>query len=50
MAKNTGKNIGKNSSSKYSQRSFDHAKNSATDALKVHQQQRFKKQQKQLVI
>ena len=49
MAKNTGKNISKNSSSKYSQKRFDHAKNSATDALKVHRQQRFKKQQKQLV-
>ena len=34
MARNTGKNISKNSSSKYSQERFDHAKNSATDALK----------------
>ena len=34
MGKNIGKNICKNLSSKYSQKLLDHAKQSATDALK----------------
>ena len=34
MEKNIGKNISKNSSCKYSQKLLDHAKKSATDALK----------------
>ena len=35
MGKNVGKNIGKHLSSKYSQKILDHAKQSATDALKT---------------
>ena len=35
MGKNVGKNISKNLSSKYSQTLLDHAKKSATDALKT---------------
>ena len=35
VGKNTGKNISKNLSSKYSQKLLDHAKQSATDALKT---------------
>ena len=35
MGKNVGKNISKNSSGKYSQKLPDHAKKSATDALKT---------------
>ena len=35
MGRNIGKNISKNSSSKYSQKLLDHAKKSATDALKT---------------
>ena len=34
MVKSVGKNISKNLSSKYSQKFLDHAKQSATDALK----------------
>ena len=34
MCKNIGKNIGKKLSSKYSQKFLDHARQSATDALK----------------
>ena len=34
MGKNLGKNISKNLSGKYSQKRFDHTKQSATDALK----------------
>ena len=48
--KNVGKTISKNVISKYSQKFLDHAKQSATDALKLLQKERFKKQQKQLVI
>ena len=33
--KNVGKNISKNLSSKYTQKLLDHAKQSATDALKI---------------
>ena len=35
FTKNIGKNISKNISSKYSQKLLDHAKQSATDALKT---------------
>ena len=35
MGKNIGNNINKNLSGKYSQKLFDHAKESATDALKT---------------
>ena len=35
MGRNIGKNISKNLNSKYSQISLDHAKQSATDALKT---------------
>ena len=35
IGKNIGKNISKNLSSKYSQKLLDHAKQSATDALKT---------------
>ena len=37
IAKNVGKNISKNLSGKYSQKLFDHAKQSPTDALKTEQ-------------
>ena len=35
MGRNIGKDISKNVSSKYSQKLLDHAKQSATDALKT---------------
>ena len=35
FARNTGKNISKNVSSRYSQKLFDHAKQCATDELKT---------------
>ena len=35
MSKNLGKNITKNLNGKYSQKPLDHAKQSATDALKT---------------
>ena len=35
MANNIGKNISKNESGKYSQKSRDHAKQSTTDAFKT---------------
>ena len=35
MSKNVGKNISKSLSGKYSQKLIDHAKQSATDALKT---------------
>ena len=35
FARNMGKNMSKNFSSKYSQKPLDHAKKSATDALKT---------------
>ena len=50
MGKNIAKNISKNLSSKYSQNILDHAKQSATDALRTLRKERFKKQQKQLAI
>ena len=43
MSKNIGKIISKSLSGKYSQTLLDHAKQSATDALKI---ESFKKQQK----
>ena len=50
MGKNIGERIIKNLSGKYSQKILDHAKQSATGALKLHQKKRFKKQQKQQLI
>ena len=50
MGTNIGERIIKNLSGKYSQKILDHAKQSATGALKLHQKQRFKKQQKQQLI
>ena len=48
FAKNTGKiigkNIGKNLEGIYSQKRLEHAKQSATDALKLLQKEQFKKQ------
>ena len=45
------KNIGKNLSNKYSQKLLDSAKTSTKDAIKrMLQKERFKKQQKPLVI
>ena len=47
------KNIGKKSrnlSTKYSQKLFDHGKQSVTDARKSDLKKQFRKQQKQLVI
>ena len=35
MSKNIGRNISKNLNSKYSQKLLDHAKQSATNALKI---------------
>ena len=50
MGRNIGKNISENLSSKSSQKPFDHAKQSSTDALKILQKEGFEKQQTQLVI
>ena len=44
------KNMGKTLNSKYGQKLLDSAKESTTDAMKLLQKERFKKQQKQLVI
>ena len=43
MNKSTGKNISKNLSSKYSQEPLDHAKQSATDGLKIDFKRAFQK-------
>ena len=43
FARNMVKNTSKNLSSKYSQKLLDHAKQSATDALKTDSKKRFKK-------
>ena len=43
MDKNTGKNISKNLSGKYSQKRFDYAKQSATDAYKTASNRAIKK-------
>ena len=48
--KNTGKNISKNLSGKYSQKILDHVKNLQQIHLKLLQKESFKKQQRQLVI
>ena len=43
MGKNIGKNISKNLSSKYGQKLLDHAKQSATDAIKTSSKRLIKK-------
>ena len=50
VGKNHWKNISNNLNSKYSQKLLDHAKQSATDALKIASGKQFKQQQKQLTI
>ena len=50
IGKNIGINISKSLNSKYSQKILDHAKKSATDALKLLQKESFKKQREQPVI
>ena len=57
MSKNVGKNISKNVSGKYSpgvlairQKLLNHAKQPATNALKILQREQYKKQQTRLVI
>ena len=50
MSKKIGKHISKSLSGKCSQKLLDHAKKSATDAIKFLQKEPFKKQQKQLVV
>ena len=44
------KNMGKSVTNKYGQQLLDSAKISATDAIKQHQKEQFKKPQKQLAI
>ena len=44
MGKNSGKNVSKNLSGKHSQKLLDHAKQYATDSLKLLEKERFKKQ------
>ena len=43
MGKNIGKNVSKNLSGKYSQKVFDHAKESAAMLLKLLQKEQLKK-------
>ena len=43
IGKNIGKNISKNLNGKYSQKHLDHAKQSATDALKTTSKRAIKK-------
>ena len=50
MGRNVRKNISKNLSSKYSQKLLDCAKNLLQMHLKLLRKERFKKQQRQLVI
>ena len=50
FGKNMGKNISKHLSSKNIQELLDHAKQSATDALKTSSKRVIQKQQKKLVI
>ena len=50
MGKKIGKHISKCLSGKCNQKLLDHAKKSATDAIKFLQKEPFKKQQKQLVV
>ena len=44
MGKNSCKNVSKNLSGKHSQKLLDHAKQYATDSLKLLEKERFKKQ------
>ena len=46
MSRNIVKNISKNLGSQYSQKLLDHAKQSATDALKTISKREIQKQQK----
>ena len=46
MGRNIGETISKNISRKYSQKLFDHTKNSATDALKTVLEKIIQNQQK----
>ena len=50
MGKDIGKNIIKSFTGKYGQKLLDHAKKSATDALKTSSKRDIQKKQKQLVI
>ena len=50
MSKSIGKNKSKHLSGKYRQKPLDHTKESATDALTTTSKNKFKKQQRQLVI
>ena len=50
MGANVGKNISMIISSKYNQKPFDHAKQSATNPLESASEKSIQKQQKQLVI
>ena len=50
FAKNIGKNISKNVKGKYSQKLLDHARQSATHALKTTSKRVTQKKHKQLVI
>ena len=50
IGKNIGKNISKNLNGKYRQKPIDHAKQSATDALKTTSKIVIQKKQNQLVI
>ena len=50
MGRIIDKNVSETFSGKYSQKLLDHAKHSATDALKTASKKQFKKQQKQMMI
>ena len=50
MGKNIGKSISKSLSGKYSQRLLDHAKQSATDALKTSSKRGIQQTEEALVI
>ena len=50
MGKNIGKKVSKNLTSKYSHKLPDHAKHSATVALKTASKMQLKKLQRRLVI
>ena len=50
MSKNIGKNISKILGGKHSQKLFDHAKQSATDAFITASKRAIQKQEKQVVI
>ena len=49
ICKNIGRNISKYLSRKYSQKLLDHAKQSATDAVKITSKRVIQTQQKELV-